>query len=67
MISDIHMALKMEGLPTSIEEIELLVDEYINLKYSYQCDSPNPKSLATIFFIVMLMISFIIVFYYSNA
>lgn len=66
MIPDIHMALKMEGLPISIEEIELMTDEYISSIYPYQCESPNTVSLTAIYFIVMFMIALIIVFYFIN-
>lgn len=66
MIPDIHMALRMEGLPTSIEEIELLAEEYINSKYPYQSDSPKTASLAVIYFFVMFIIGIIIVLYYFN-
>lgn len=66
MIPDIHMALKMEGLPISIEEIKLMADEYIKSKYPYQSDNPNTTSLTAIYFIIMLIIGLIIAFYFSN-
>ncbi len=69
IIPDIHVAFQMEGLPTSLEEIELIAQEYIELinkQSSYtnnsllNSENSNAKAVAGAFLLALFGIGFIV-------